>query len=225
MKAAGLSLNLLEYWILVAVRLPDAQSGASTNYLHRTPGDGPLLGRPPFLKRYATGSSLSKKPASATHSPSRNCGPGNGILSGTASMGCTRRECSFIGKMTSRRCSRAQPLNTLLTEKASPLRQSANVIRASSAWARGGGRARARRDQLARPAPFRGMRCKVRRLVLTSLSVRAHRLAWDGDGWFLYASLTFGGLRAVHPASLSEQSEERRPDPNAQHLAGVNHAR
>ena len=155
-------------------------SGASTNYLHRTPGDGPLLGRPPFLKRYATGSSLSKKPASATHSPSRNCGPGNGILSGTASMGCTRRECSFIGKMTSRRCSRAQPLNTLLTEKASPLRQSANVIRASSAWARGGGRARARRDQLARPAPFRGMRCKVRRLVLTSLSVGAHRLPWGG---------------------------------------------
>ena len=106
------------------------------------------------MKRYATGSSLSKKPASATHSPSRNCGPGNGILSGTASMGCTRRECSFIGKMTSRRCSRAQPLNTLLTEKASPLRQSANVIRASSAWARGGGRARARRDQPARPAPL-----------------------------------------------------------------------
>ena len=60
MKAAGLNLNLLEYWILVAVRLPDAQSGASTNYLHRTPGDGPLLGRPPFLKRYATGSSLEE---------------------------------------------------------------------------------------------------------------------------------------------------------------------
>ena len=137
MKAAGLNLNLLEYWILVAVRLPDAQSGASTNYLHRTPGDGPLLGRPLFLKRYATGSSLSKKPASATHCPSRNCGPGNGILSGTASMGCTRRECSFIGKMTSRRCSRAQPLNTLLTEKASPLRQSANVIRVCRLGQRG----------------------------------------------------------------------------------------
>jgi len=27
MKAAGLNLNLLEYWILVAVRLPDAQAG------------------------------------------------------------------------------------------------------------------------------------------------------------------------------------------------------
>ena len=143
-------------------------------------------------------------------------------------MAYTPRECSFIGRMTSRRYSRAQPLKHFANRKGVT---SQAVGERDSRLPPG-----LEREDAPEPVaisrrvllPFRGMRSKVRRsstLVLTGLAVRAHRLAWDGPSVVFVWSLTFGGLRAVHPASLSEQSEERRPDPNAQHLAGVNHAR
>jgi hypothetical protein len=109
MKAAELNINFVEYLDAGSRSFDPCASGVRANYLHRTPGDGLLLARPPSSKRCAVESSPSRRLVSATPYRSKNCMPGNGILSGTAFMAYRRSAFNFIGRMKSRRCSHAQP--------------------------------------------------------------------------------------------------------------------
>ena len=98
-------------------------------------------------------------------------------------MAYTPRECSFIGRMTSRRCSRAQPLKHFANRKG--VTSQAVGERDSRLPPGPEGEDAPEPVAISRRVllPFRGMRSKVRRsstLVLTSLSVGAHRLPWVG---------------------------------------------